>query len=340
MAAPLRVGLIGCGLGASKHVPAYERQRAIIQVAAVCDVNATAAARVAERLGTQAVYGDVATMLREAAIDAVDICTVHDQHFAHAMAALAAGKHVLVEKPMATTLDDCRAMAAAAEKVGKILMVAHHQRFDPKYRAIRQVIASGELGAIQAVLAVACLNVSGVPAGHWMFDGQRAGGGVTMTLGLNLVDMCRWAVCEVAAVKGAVCRRNHAAFRHGAEDQVFALLELANGAVAEIFASYTSWSPPSGRGERIEIHGEKGTLVCAGQGPVLVASEQRSGKEFVPLPVAGAEDMYGQEIRHFAECVRTGNEPDCGGRDVLKTMEVVYAIYAADKGVYSTTGRK
>ncbi len=90
-------------------------------------------------------------MLAEADIEAVDICTVHDQHAALAIAALQAGKHVIVEKPMAYSLEECRGMTAAAEKAGVLLMVAQMQRYDPGYQKLKRIIELGELGPIRAM---------------------------------------------------------------------------------------------------------------------------------------------------------------------------------------------
>src|SRR5215210_3232089 len=110
MSKVLRVGLIGAGRVAGAHLRAYEQCGARIRLAAVCDLCEEAARQRAEAARVDAVYTDPERMLREAAIDAVDICTVHDQHAPLAVLALDAGKHVLVEKPMACSPAECHAM--------------------------------------------------------------------------------------------------------------------------------------------------------------------------------------------------------------------------------------
>lgn len=137
MSKPLRVGLIGAGAVCGLHLPAYREFSDRVALAAVCDLSEDAARNRAHEAGVELVYTNPIEMLREAAIDALDICTTHDQHAPLAIAGAESGRHVLVEKPMACSMEECRAMVDAADEAGVTLMVAHYQRLVPTHRAAR-----------------------------------------------------------------------------------------------------------------------------------------------------------------------------------------------------------
>src|ERR687886_656194 len=170
----LKIGVIGVGGFGQAHLRAYRQLGEQAQVVAVCDIDADLARRVAQEVGAEA-YTDPHTLLPKASVDAVDICTPHDQHAALTIAATEHGKHVLVEKAMATSLADCRAMVNATDKAGVTLMVAQNQRYMPSYRGVRRLIQAGVLGPLRAARLDAMQNLpQALPAGHWFFDGEPA----------------------------------------------------------------------------------------------------------------------------------------------------------------------
>jgi len=331
MSNPLRVGVIGAGLAAGKHLGGYRLIGQHARVVAISDVDENAARRRSREAGIESVYTDPLRMIREAPIDAVDICTINSEHAALAIAAADAGNHVLVEKPMATTLSDCRAMIDAASRAGVKLMVAMNQRFKGNYRAARRAIAHGEIGAVRAARMSAIMDVSAVPEGRWVFDGRRAGGGVLVSYAVSRIDLLRWLVGGVNRVF-AICRTGDKRFTNGAEDHAAAMLEFDNGAVAELFASFLPTQLPDG--ESFTIIGDGGTIHAPGatvrsNEPVALATGG-SGR-FLPLdPDRGdlpTDDMFANTIAHFAECCRSGAEPMCSGADGIRTMRVVMAAY-------------
>ena len=118
MANPLKVGILGAGGITNSHLPAYLEHPDRVQLTAVCDLIEDRANALAEKAGVETVYTDLDEMLREGDIDAVDNCTFHPAHAPLTIACAEAGKHVIVEKPMATNLQECQAMVAAADKGG------------------------------------------------------------------------------------------------------------------------------------------------------------------------------------------------------------------------------
>ena len=153
MANPLKVGIVGAGGITRAHLPAYLERPDRVQLNAVCDLVEPLAQELAGKAGidADAVYLDMEKMLREADIEAVDICTTHNAHAPLAIAAAEAGKHVICEKPMAISVQECRDMIAAADKAGVTLMVAQHLRYAPEAQAAKRLLDEGKLGTIEAV---------------------------------------------------------------------------------------------------------------------------------------------------------------------------------------------
>jgi predicted dehydrogenase len=342
----LRVGLIGTGGIARAHLRAYRQYPQQVRLKAVCDVQAEAVGRFAQEAGGEVqVYTDPEVMLKDAPIDAVDICTVHNTHAPLAIMAADAGKHILVEKPMACSWQECVEMVHAAERAGVQLMVAQCQRYMPGFRGVKRVLESGELGNLHALRFDAMQNMLAfLPPGHWLYDGERAGGGVVISVAVHKIDLLRYLIGEVKRVS-AVCRTQHPAFINGAEDYAIATLEFetSEGAVlGEMFATYSGFRLPWS--EQFMIFGEQGAIYMvpplSGHDRTMVASIRRSpsvsgwetqfsGFEAIEPEMEGlaGPDNFINEILHFAECCASGKEPLTSGRDNLNTMRIVFGIY-------------
>lgn len=343
MPGPLKVGLIGAGRIAHAHLAAYLEHSDRVRLTAVCDVVEAAAQAFAKRAGGAAVYTDFERMLKEADVDAIDICTVHDQHPAQAIAAARAGKHVLAEKAMAHTLRACRDMIEAADEAGVILMIGQNLRYSRDAAAVKRMIEEGRLGRIHAarthfVFRATRYNLSG----HWMNDGNRAGGGILMTNSIHHIDLLRYYLGNVARVTG-ICRALQPEMVNGAEDLVAATLEFENGAIGDLFASWTTSRAPET--SYYIVFGSEGTLYSTPPqseaeainqfGPILVSLEASDPPgacaPFAPLEPAAhdlpSDDLFVNEILHFADCCRSGREPITSGKDNIETIKVIMGIY-------------
>ena len=345
MPAPLKVGLIGTGLVSRGHLPAFQEFPDDVELRAVCDVREDAARAYAGEAGVEAVYTDVDRMLAEADIDAVDICTTHSTHRDLTLAAAAAGKHILLEKPMACSLDEARDMVTAADAAGVTFMVAQVLRFLPHYREARRIIQSGELGGIWAARSdswyPALLPGSIHPSDWWGFDKQHNGGGALIMVAVHQLDMLRYWIGDVRRVT-ARSWTDHPLLKNGAEDRVVATLEFENGAIANSSASYSSRTPWSWQyvvlGEEGSIYTVPGTGANEHYASAMVASAARDGDagfrkgdsfEWIEGSMEGlvSENPFTNEIVHFARSVRDGTEPESSGRINFNTMEVVHGIY-------------
>ena len=371
MSNPLKVGLVGTGGIANRHLVAYQEHPDRVQLAAVCDVIESAAQEYAEKAGVDAIYLDIEEMLREADIDAVDVCTTHNTHAPLTVAAAEAGKHVIVEKPMAISVQECRDMIAAADKSGVTLMVAQHLRYAPEARAAKRLIDEGKLGEIEAVRTE--LFGGGMRArrprrrrgDRWMNDAKRSGGGMLMSEQVHHIDLLRYYAGNVKRVT-ALCKSLQPEMLNGAEDLVSATLEFESGAVGELWAK-GSVAP---HGRTYMVMGSAGTFYASTPteaqridemngvtpfrhfGSIMVAlnedleeldpsNEEDLKKIYLskpPFEALSTSDVdlpsvnyFVNEILHFEECCRTGAEPLSSGRDNIETMKIIMGIYESSR---------
>ncbi len=148
----VKIGIVGVGAFGESHLIAY-RSLPYVQVTAICDTNAERARDIAIRYNIPRWYADYAEMLRRSEMDAVSVTTPEDAHLAPTVAALQAGKHVLVEKPIATRVSDAEQMLAAARSAGRFLVPGHILRFETRYALVKEQLAAGELGQLVSISA-------------------------------------------------------------------------------------------------------------------------------------------------------------------------------------------
>ena len=367
---PLRVGLVGTGRIARGHMAAYLEYSDRVQLTAVCDIIESGARQYANQAGVDDVYTDFDEMLRSAQIDAVDICTSHDQHSPQAIAAASAGKHVLVEKAMAHTLQACRDMVKAADKAGVILMVAQNLRYLPESVSVKRLIDDGKMGEIQAVRTHQIMNATRAnPMGHWMND-KQAGGGILMTNTIHHVDLLRYYIGNVRRVTG-FWKSVQPEMVNEAEDLVAATLEFENGAIGDVFGNWTTSLVPESMSYM--VFGSNGTLhstppsarTLSQFGDIMVSLKSaereearrlamdelqrsiRSGTKisrdlqnrlrpvFEPVVTRDGDlptnNSIINEILHFEDCCRTGTEPITSGHDNIETMKMITGIYESSR---------
>jgi predicted dehydrogenase len=361
MAEPLKIGLIGTGSISAIHLMALNRAAEKVKLTAVCDVREDAVRQFAKQAGIDAVYTNAETMLKEADIDAVDICASHHWHRDLAIASADAGKHVLLEKPMANTMQECRDILAATDKAGVTFMVAQQLRHVPNYMAVRRLIQEGELGRIWGARSDSWLPVvmsrsalpprfQGASEAQWRLDGKQAGGGSLIWNATHFIDLFRYFIGDASRVLGH-CWTDHPMFTSEAEDRAMATIEFENGAVAHIS---NSWSTRTPWQFQFMLFGEEGSVytpVVAGgspleqhEAPAMVSSPRHDiegagpggtpSRPFVPIDLPEdvfSDNPYVNEIAHFADCCRSGQEPISSGHDNLGTIRILRGIYESSQ---------
>ncbi len=352
---PLRIGLIGSGGISRAHMPAFLEHRDEVELVAVCDIREEAAQAYAADAGVDpsAVYTDAAELLARDDVEAVDIATIHSAHHGNAIQAAKAGKHVLLEKPMACSVQEARDIVSACDDNGVTFMVAQMLRYLPHYQNVKRIIEDGELGDIWACRADSWFgaalpgSMTSMNRGDWWgFDGKRNGGGSVMMVSTHQVDLLRYFVGNVVRITARTWG-DHPLMKNGAEDRAVATFEFDNGAMGTLLSSYSARTPWMYQslilGTKGTIYTEpplEGNVIDQHHAPARIASEAReiepghNGFEAFTEVAPRMEGMvsknpFTNEIVHFARCIREGKEPISSGHDNLNTMEAVHGVYAA-----------
>jgi predicted dehydrogenase len=251
---PLKAAVIGSGLIAGlKHIPAFKKHSGKVQLAALCDLNQDAARKLAVRHGIPRVYGDIAEMLATEKPDLVDICTPPKTHAPIAIQAMRAGCHVLIEKPMAQTLEECDAIMAASHANQVKVCLAHSDLFYYPFMAARKLVREGEIGTFRGMRIFLQTPTDYITSksDHWA---NKLPGGVIGETGPHIVYMTLAFINPIREVKVdamKLCEYPWSPF----EDYRINL--IGDNAISSVTLSYATkqWMA------RIEILGEDATLL-------------------------------------------------------------------------------
>jgi predicted dehydrogenase len=313
----LAVAVIGAGQVAARHVEALVANPHA-HVAAVVDPLEERAARLGASCAAPAL-GSYEELFATAELDAAVVCVPHDLHLPVARVAAAAGVHLLMEKPIANTLEEADAIAAAVEEAGVTLMMGFVHRFRTEVQAAHALVAEGAIGTVATALDRFCSLGGRHPPG-WVWSREHAGGGVLMYGGIHAVDRLLWLLDDRVT---SVAARAHDSWGQGdVEDGLVAMLDLERGTSAVLFEN----SPPYGRpgGWCTELFGTEGALrIQTGEW-----AELTSGSRSLTLQ-ARDELHFHRQMQEFVSAVLEEREPSVpvvAGRD---SLEVALAIYAA-----------
>jgi predicted dehydrogenase len=250
------------------------------------------------------------------------------------VAAAAAGKHVILEKPIAHTLGDADAILKSCRKHKVMLGYAETLCFSPKYARAKRLVEEGAIGGLYMVKQGE--RHSG-PHSDWFYDVERSGGGVLLDMGCHGIEWARWmygkpAVKSVSAQLQRVVHRG----RTRGDDNSVVILEFQGGGVAVI---EDSWAKPGGMDDRAELYGTEGVIYCdlmrgssmesysvKGYGYAVEKAGETRGWTFTAFEESY---LYGfpHEMRHFVRCIQNGEEPSETGEDGRATLEIIYAAY-------------
>jgi predicted dehydrogenase len=320
----IRVGIVGAGEISGHHIRGYLQAGEFAQVTAIADIDAESAHRRVEAIGNAEVFVDYREMIASPLVDAIDICLPHQLHSDAIVAAAAAGKHILCEKPLCLTLEEADVVTDAVATAGVTLMCAHNQLFLPAVAPAREMIREGKLGKVFGARTTDefALAIDADRLG-WRARRATSGGGELIDTGyhptyllLNLIDS---EPIEVAAMLS----RHRLSFMEG-EDTANVLVRFADGTVGTIV---TSWAyEAAGSTEKFSVVGEDGALWSDGR---ALHYKPRAGEQVVVLESGeDAPDTYALEVVDFIACLREGRRPlntDVEGVNVLKVILAAYA---------------
>jgi predicted dehydrogenase len=321
----LRVGLLGVGAIAQVvHLPVLS-QLENVELTAVCDVDQPRARAIASRFGIPQVWGNDDLVFKSDDVDAIIICTPSHLHESQAIAGLEAGKHVLVEKPLALTSDAARRVVHVAERTGRALMIAMNNRYRPDTMALRPFAAGGELGEVFLTRGAWLNRKVRVVRPTWRHRRDTAGGGAMMDLGVQTLDLCLWMQGFPEAA--SVVTNMHVPEGMEVEDTAGILVRLKNGHAVSLTVS---WSLVAERDRHyMRMLGTRGSGAIS---PLAVFKEVETGQiiDVTPNVSLGRENLYTaayrRELSHFVNVAR-GLEEEPLPREQVQIMQIVEAAY-------------
>lgn len=337
MARKLRAGVIGCGsIAQALHLPGYANHPGA-ELAAACDPVRQRLAE-AKRFGVERTYADYRKMLENEELDVVSVSSPNCFHAEHAVAALQAGAHVLLEKPAALSMQEIARIKAAVRKSGKVLMVGYSHRFHRGNLKAKKLVESGAIGE-PFMMRIRFAHMGPIPGwakSDWFYKPKMAGGGALLDMGIHAIDQCLWFCGPVRSVQAsaATLRKNIKV-----EDNAVMLLEFASGkALGHIEVGWTSptgfvGAEIMGDGGSILIdHAQGMTLTTGKLTPNLKVRIQRKTKLLDPKPTTGGWPAEVPElIKHIRKGSDRGHGIDAGGA----ALQIALAAYES-----SRTGRR
>ncbi len=327
-------GLLGAGLVAPFHAKSILAADGC-ELAAVADVDAERAGKFAAEFGCKAV-GTLEEMLADDAIDVINILTPNHLHCDATLAAAAAGKHVLTEKPPAMSLKETDAMIQACDDAGVHLGVVLQSRVRKPIQAMRQALAQGRFGKVVSadVYMKWFRSTEYYHMDPWR-SSRRSGAGVTIQHAFHYIDLVQYLMGPVDSVYARMANAAHGDVE--LEDTLNAFIEYANGARGTVVASTAMWP---GADIRVEINGTEGAAVMVGERmDVWKFKEDRPedegvralGRGSVATAASGPSDFdfadHQVVIEAMAEAVRGRGEPIITGASARKTLEIALAMY-------------
>ncbi len=319
----MHVGLLGAGRVAMAHLEAIQNLEKKVTLQAICDLDSQRAKSVAEKFKANTYYTDYSSFFKDSKIEAVIISLPNHLHYEATLKAIEAGKHVLVEKPMAMNLAEAEKMVEAAEKKGVTLMVGQSRRFST---AIQEARKARELIGDPFRLDISFLVKFPAPPTPWWTDKKKAGHLIILLQGSHSIDTVVWLFEKMPKRVFSISKQINPAF-HG-EDESNILIEFDSG-LASIHLSLNA-DPYL---HEMVWYGKKGSLrlyeyptnkVYGFSFKLEVNGKKILEEEQVP-------SLYTNQLSEFVRSIEGRREPLASGREVLKTMRVLDAVLESEK---------
>lgn len=327
----VRYGIIGFGSFAERAIAPAIRANRNSELVAIQKRSLAAARRKAGEHNIPLAFDSVTDLVRHPDVDAVFIVSANSQHCPETVAAAKAGKHVLVEKPMALNVSEAKRMVEVCRKNKVKLMVGHMIRFSPLSLRIRQIIKSGEIGTVTFVKSEFVYD-GRMSHRKWLTDTHIAGGGPLFDIGVHCLDTLRFVVD--AKVLSVASHLEPQPTRKKTESTAIVSMRLSKGILATIHCSYAT----SIRRSMIEVIGTDG---------MLAASDFTLGDRTIPLTVTvGAQgsggqtrtepievpNLYVDEVKHFSSCILEKKQPSIPGEAGLENQRILDLAFRGDSG--------
>jgi len=321
----LKMALVGCGGIAQVHWQGIKEIATRVDVTAVVDKDADSATAMAQLTGAEA-FIDLEEALEKGDFDAVDIMLPHDLHESAALACFAAGKHVLLEKPMAHSLESAERILKASHKVTTIFMIAEQAQYWTDVIKARELIDAGVIGEVISASGNFYdrveIDLEAPPP--WRYSLAISGGGVTMDGGAHWIRPLRMMMGEVDEVIGVA---GHHVPRMESESWSRMLMKFESGTVGMLTCQNVMHA--AGPTDMFRITGAEGELQITGgrDGQLLLFNKEHPRGEVIMSAVEGKRSSYGEEIKDFCEVVLDGATMAATAEFSLGELRTALALY-------------
>ncbi len=329
----LNVGIIGCGkIAQIRHIPEYLNNKNV-KITSFFDLNKERAQALAEKYQGKA-FDSLDDMLKDPELDAVSICSANTVHAEHALKALENHKHVLLEKPMATKLEDCIKIVDLAKKNNLKLMIDQNQRLAKAHAKAKELIEKGEIGKIisfRTTFGHGGPETWSIDPGinSWFFDKNRSAMGALGDLGVHKTDLISYLVGSrikaVTAKIATIDKKDASGNPVSVDDNAFCIYEMENGVIGTMTASWTFY----GREDNSTIiYGQKGILRIYDSKDYSIELLGADGS-VVNYDLDRIQTNDNQTstgiIDAFVDCIKNNHKPLIDGESVLGAMKAVFA---------------
>lgn len=329
----MKIGIIGCGaITHFRHAPEC-MQNPDIEIAGFFDLVNDRAQEFAEKYGGK-VYETYEDMLADRNVDGVIVCTSNATHAEVTIKSLKAGKHVLCEKPLATTVEDGIAMAKTSKECKKLLMVAHNQRMDAAHVKAKEIIKSGVMGKVisfRTEFSHSGPENWGVDKtkNTWFFNKNAAILGAMGDLGVHKIDLMQWMLEEdfnsVSAVVGAFDKKTSEGDPIGVDDNALCLLTTQSGIVGVVTAAWSNYGVVDNSTIFYCSNGVVKTLATPEYGVEI--AYKNGERTFYKLP----EQTSSGIVDAFVDAVIRGTETPISAEDAVKTLKVIFSAIESSR---------
>lgn len=329
----IRIGILGCGkIAQVRHIPEYA-DNPDCELRAFYNPSRQRAEDMAAKYGGR-VYDSAEELLADPEIDAVSVCAANYAHAELAIKALKAGKHVLCEKPMATTIEDCEAMAEAARESGKFLMIGHNQRLAKAHVKAKELIDEGLIGNIisfRTTFGHGGPETWSINPGKntWFFDKKRAAMGAMADLGVHKTDLIHFLtgqrVVRTTARLTTLDKRGEDGKLIGVDDNAVCIYELSGGAFGTMTASWTFYGAED---NSTILYGTKGIMRIYDDPAHSIVVKLADGEERtydVEQIQTNDNQTKSRVIDLWIDCLKNNRAPEISGESALYAMRAVFA---------------
>ena len=330
----LRIGVLGAGaIARAAHIPGYAASENC-ELTAIADISPESLAGVREKWQFKKEYSDCSELIQTEKPDLVSICLPNIYHARYAIEAMEAGCDVILEKPVATTLEDALAIAEAQKRTGRKLAVCFSHRFNQMVIAAKNAVDAGAIGKpyMMRVRFAHGGPFPGWAVSDWFYDPERAGGGAVLDMGIHAMDLMLWFLGKATEVKGfaGTLRKDIAV-----DDNMTALLKFGNDAMGYMECGWTSCAGFSGQ----EIMGDNGAItIDYAKGEVVLCSGVNSPDgslkmETQVIAKSGKLTAWQNQMAVFIEEKIAGKDFSTSIQDGIEALKVGLGVYeSSEKG--------